>query len=96
MDTVTRRRFLLASGVAGAGALAAGGIASVTSGQLFSRAASDPLPSDAAVLVLVTLYGGNDGLNTVIPYADSAYHDARPDIAYAESDVLHSCPTASG
>ncbi|WP_375490574.1 DUF1501 domain-containing protein [uncultured Jatrophihabitans sp.] len=88
MDTVTRRRFLLASGVAGAGALAAGGIASVTSGQLFGEAAKNPLPSDANVLVLVTLYGGNDGLNTVIPYADPAYHDARPDIAYTDSEVL--------
>jgi uncharacterized protein (DUF1501 family) len=88
MDAITRRRFLLASGVTGAGALAAGGIASVTSGQLFSRAVSDPLPSDANVLVLVTLYGGNDGLNTVIPYADPAYHDARPDIAYTDAEVL--------
>src|SRR5881392_1539632 len=34
-------------------------------------------PSDR-VLVLVQLAGGNDGLNTVIPFADGAYHDARP------------------
>ena len=34
--------------------------------------------------MIVTLYGGNDGLNTVIPYADPAYHDARPDLAYAD------------
>ncbi len=34
-------------------------------------------PSDR-VLVLVQLAGGNDGLNTVIPYQDGAYHDARP------------------
>ncbi len=41
------------------------------------------------MLVIVTLYGGNDGLNTVIPYADPAYHCARPELAYAEADVLH-------
>jgi uncharacterized protein (DUF1501 family) len=34
-------------------------------------------PSDR-ILVLVQLAGGNDGLNTVIPYQDGAYHDARP------------------
>src|SRR5438270_9307817 len=34
-------------------------------------------PSDR-VLVLVQLAGGNDGLNTVIPFQDGAYHDARP------------------
>ena len=32
------------------------------------RAAHDrPLAQDAGVLVIVTLYGGNDGINTVIP-----------------------------
>jgi uncharacterized protein (DUF1501 family) len=30
------------------------------------------------VLVLVQLAGGNDGLNTVIPFQDGTYHDARP------------------
>src|SRR5437762_12870975 len=34
-------------------------------------------PSDR-VLVLVQLAGGNDGLNTLIPFQDGAYHDARP------------------
>jgi uncharacterized protein (DUF1501 family) len=38
--------------------------------------------------VIVTLYGGNDGLSTVIPVADSAYHDARPELAYVPSEVL--------
>src|SRR5207248_10239083 len=33
-------------------------------------------PSDR-ILVLVQLAGGNDGLNTLIPFQDGAYHDAR-------------------
>ncbi len=54
------------------------------------RAAQDrPLAEGAGVLVIVTLYGGNDGINTLIPYADNAYHDARPDLAYAPGDVIH-------
>ena len=32
------------------------------------------------VLVVVQLNGGNDGLNTVIPYGDSLYYDNRPTI----------------
>jgi uncharacterized protein (DUF1501 family) len=91
MDTVTRRRFLIASGVAGAGALAAGA-ATLRPETLAGRAVSDPLPGDARVLVLVTLYGGNDGLNTVVPYAGtahSAYQSARSELAYDAADVLH-------
>jgi uncharacterized protein (DUF1501 family) len=42
----------------------------------------------AGPLVLVTLYGGNDGLNTVIPYADPAYAAARPSLGYSASQVL--------
>ncbi len=32
---------------------------------------------DGPILVVLQLAGGNDGLNTVIPYADDAYHRAR-------------------
>src|SRR5215470_2144096 len=40
------------------------------------------------LLVLVELKGGNDGLNTVVPYADSAYYALRPRIAIKRDDVL--------
>ncbi|MDG4823993.1 DUF1501 domain-containing protein [Asanoa sp. WMMD1127] len=85
MDTLTRRKFLIASGVVGAGALAAGA-AVYTLDDILATAGDRP--ADAGTLVLVTLYGGNDGLNTVVPYADAAYQDARPDIAYDAGEVL--------
>jgi len=40
------------------------------------------------VLVVLQLTGGNDGLNTVIPYADDAYARARPTIRFSEKEVL--------
>ena len=40
------------------------------------------------LLILVELKGGNDGLNTVVPYADSAYYDLRPRIAISRDQVL--------
>jgi uncharacterized protein (DUF1501 family) len=40
------------------------------------------------LLVLVELKGGNDGLNTVVPYADPAYYALRPRIAIARDQVI--------
>ena len=88
MTEINRRRFLIAS--AGAGAVGLLSTAVAVSWPDLMRAAQDrPLPANAGVLVIVTLYGGNDGINTLIPYADNAYHDARPDLAYAPGDVIH-------
>ena len=41
------------------------------------------------VLIVVQLTGGNDYMNTVIPYADPLYRDNRPTVGVAEEDVLH-------
>jgi uncharacterized protein (DUF1501 family) len=40
------------------------------------------------VLVVVELTGGNDGLNTVIPYADDLYHKARPKLHYTKNEIV--------
>jgi uncharacterized protein (DUF1501 family) len=40
------------------------------------------------ILVVLELTGGNDGLNTVVPYGDPAYYRARPTIGIRERDAL--------
>jgi uncharacterized protein (DUF1501 family) len=40
------------------------------------------------LLILVELKGGNDGLNTLVPYADEQYYALRPRIAIARDQVL--------
>src|SRR5207247_2530264 len=52
--------------------------------QLTSR----PGVPDDRVLVVVQLGGGNDGLNTVIPYSQDAYYRARPTLAVPQAGVL--------
>jgi uncharacterized protein (DUF1501 family) len=88
MPEINRRRFLIASAGVGAAGLLSTAVA-VEWPDLMRAARDRPLPEGAGVLVLVTLYGGNDGINTLIPYGDDAYHDARPDLAYAQGDVIH-------
>ncbi len=40
------------------------------------------------ILVVVELEGGNDGLNTIVPYADDVYHRSRPTLGIAQEDTL--------
>ncbi len=61
---------------------------------------------DRSILVLIQLAGGNDGLNTVVPFADDRYHKLRPTLGldgkavlrlddlngfHPECGALHSC-----
>jgi len=88
MPDLSRRKFLIASaGLSAAGLLS--GACAVSWPDLMREAKQRPLAEGSGVLVIVTLYGGNDGINTVIPHADNAYHDARPELAYAPGDVLN-------
>jgi uncharacterized protein (DUF1501 family) len=43
---------------------------------------------DGTILVVLQLAGGNDGLNTLVPFADDAYHKARPRLAKKEKDLI--------
>jgi uncharacterized protein (DUF1501 family) len=56
--------------------------------------ANTALAADAAkserdnILVVIEMTGGNDGLNTVIPYGDDLYHKARPTLRYTKNQVV--------
>ena len=45
-------------------------------------------PDDRRVLVLVQLAGGNDGLNTIVPYGHDAYYRQRPQLAIPRREVI--------
>jgi uncharacterized protein (DUF1501 family) len=51
-------------------------------------AQGSPPPPPVNTLVLIQLAGGNDGLDTVIPFGDPAYAALRRTLAPAESDLI--------
>ena len=44
--------------------------------------------TDSTILVVLQMAGGNDGINTVVPYANDFYHKARPRIGLSAQQVL--------
>jgi len=57
-------------------------------GFLSRSLASEPVRSDERVLVVLQLDGGNDGLNTVIPFADENYARVRRRLHIPTANVL--------
>jgi uncharacterized protein (DUF1501 family) len=88
-----RRQFLkmVGWGVGGGavlGSLGAAVLPELLPSQLREAWATSPIGPNDGVLVLVGMYGGNDGLNTVIPYGNGLYYDYRANIAIPQAQVL--------
>jgi len=69
------------------GALALAGTSTMVGGAVVT--ASPAMAASArSVLVVVSLRGGSDGLNMVVPHADPDYYKARPNIAIPSDRLL--------
>ncbi|MGC3965549.1 MAG: hypothetical protein QM803_20110 [Rhodocyclaceae bacterium] len=53
-----------------------------------ATAPASPASVDGRLLVLVELKGGNDGLNTLIPYRDPTYYALRPQIGIKPEGMI--------
>ncbi len=53
-----------------------------------AQVTSRPGVPDDHVLVVVQMGGGNDGLNTLVPFSDDAYYRARPRLAIPRQEVI--------
>ncbi len=89
----TRRRFLRTSVLGGALAWTVPGFVDRTFAALDETAAANSATAiatgkDNPILVILQPAGGNDGLDTVIPSTDDAYHRARPKIGIPANKVL--------
>src|SRR5262245_15787858 len=65
---------------AGFGSIVLGASETIGRSPFWTQAAAEAPAHTGRILVVVELSGGNDGLNTVVPYGDDAYYRARPRI----------------
>src|SRR5262245_29536136 len=79
----TRRQFLVRS-LQGTSLLAVGSVVP----RFLANTALATQPGKDTVLVVIEMSGGNDGLNTVIPFADDLYHKARPTLHFTKDKVI--------
>src|SRR6266498_2175354 len=81
------RRDLMRLGAGGLGFGLFGGLGPVP--YVFSKASEVAAAAHSGkILVVFEWFGGNDGLNTIVPYGDSMYYKHRPTIGIQEKDVL--------
>ena len=79
----TRRQFLTRT-LQGSSLLALGSVVP----QFVARTAQAATPGKDNILVVIEMTGGNDGLNTVIPYAHPLYHKYRPTLHQTKDVVV--------
>ena len=74
-----RRTFIQTTGLASAAMMIP---------KFLKASEKDTVNTTDKILVIVQLTGGNDGLNTVVPFDNDLYYNARPKIAIPKNEVL--------
>lgn len=80
----TRREFLATT----IGSSAVVSLGAAAPSFLLQATADDAAKGDERILVVVQLSGGNDGLNTVVPFTNEIYRKNRPTLAVSKQDAL--------
>src|SRR6516164_11515248 len=80
------RRDLLRAGACGV-CMTAGATIPVKAFAQAAAALAAQGQTDGKILVVLELSGGNDGLNTLVPYGDDAYYKHRPSLGIKKKDL---------
>lgn len=88
----TRREFLRSTVLGASAAWTVPMFVERTFGQLHNASKDLAIQTvtgkDDTILVVLQLAGGNDGLNTLVPYADDIYQKSRPRLAKKEKEII--------
>lgn len=87
MRKITRRNFFKYSALASTSMLIPNFLSGFGPKELHASQSTN-LNSSGKKLIVIQLSGGNDGLNTVIPYRNDIYHSSRPQIGISANEVL--------
>jgi uncharacterized protein (DUF1501 family) len=79
METISRRKFIQKSALATVGTMLV---------PQFLKALEKPLQEGEKILIVLQLSGGNDGLNTIIPFRNDIYFQSRPKIAVKPDKIV--------
>ena len=86
-DCGVSRRDMIRIGAGGLGFSLLGGLGPVP--FVLNRASLEAAAAASnKILVVFEWFGGNDGLNTIVPYGDAMYYKHRPTIGIKERDLL--------
>lgn len=79
---MNRKKFLQLTSLASASLLVPRFLYGLNDGRLFSES------NQKKKLVVIQLSGGNDGLNTFIPYSNDIYYESRMGLSYPKSELI--------
>ncbi|MFQ5472479.1 MAG: DUF1501 domain-containing protein [Dehalococcoidia bacterium] len=88
MDSKISRRTFLKGGMGGVALISLGSVMPAVFVRAMFSPTSSAYAAQGRVVVILQQAGGNDGLNTLVPYANPAYFDARGDLAVDPEEVL--------
>lgn len=86
-DVLSRRDLIKQGGLIAVGLTAPRWLSTIAEADLLRQGKGNKATGDT-ILVVCQLSGGNDALNTVVPYADSLYYQNRPTLGLKDTDVL--------
>jgi uncharacterized protein (DUF1501 family) len=86
-DFLSRRDLIKHGGMIAVGLAAPRWLSTIAAADVVKSAQGGKIDKDT-ILVVCQLSGGNDGLNTVVPYTDSLYYKSRPTLALKDAEIL--------